>query len=150
MALAGPVTRLSPGRSSCLSHTSPAQGTSHVLGAGSGQPGRCWVEVRGARGSADPSTHQHREVSCSYSPCARDEVVFFPSADEFITWEDAGMLLSSVPLKLCSISSDCRELRADPTAQPCSHLSTALRAAQGDLTLNNFHWLITGQNFTLN
>lgn len=150
MALAGPVTRLSPGRSSCLSHTSPPQGTSHVLGAGSGQPGWCGVEVSGARGSGDPSTHQHREVSCSYTPCAKGGVGFFPSADEFITWENAGMLLSSVPLKLWSISPDCRELRADPTARPCSHLSTALRAAQADLTLNNFHGLITGQNFALN
>lgn len=82
--------------------------------------------------------------------------VFSPSADEFITWGDAGMLLSSVPLKLLlwNISPDCslpsRELRADSTARPCSHLSTALRAAQGDLTLNHFHWLITGQNFALN
>lgn len=81
---------------------------------------------------------------------------FPPSADEFMAWGDVGMLLSSVPLKLLlwNISPDCRfpsrGLRADPTARPCSHLSTALRAAQGDLTRNNFHWLITGQNFSLN
>lgn len=51
---------------------------------------RFGAEVSGERGSAEPHKHQQREVSSSYSPCAKDGMGFFPSADEFITWEDAG------------------------------------------------------------
>lgn len=41
-------------------------------------PGHCGVEVSGGRVSAGPNVHQHREVACSYSPCARDGVLFPP------------------------------------------------------------------------
>lgn len=83
-----PCHKAEPGRSSSLSHTSPAQGTSHVLG---------WRSV-GEEALQSPTE------KCPV-PCARHGVVFLfsPSADEFIPWEDAGsagMLLSSAPLKL--------------------------------------------------
>lgn len=111
---------------------------------------------------------------CLYSPCASYVVFFFFSPSRLIyrsrkMREMQGCsfhlrYLKATPLvnqhadkpwSAAHTQSWFQATRAEsseqtPTAQLCSHLSTVLIAAQEDLTLNNFHWLITGQNFALN
>lgn len=83
----------------------------------------------------------HREVSCS---CSWDGGDFSPQEMNL----SLGKMQEDAPF-ICSLTAAAVELQGAQTPL-CSHPSTAPRAAQGDLTWNNFHWLITGQNFTLN